>query len=85
LPGATATAARHRDPRRCPSLRLREAPPKRRNEMGMIRNLIHKVRHWFRSAATGRFVSADYADHHRDTTVREDNVEKLVDRFKRDA
>lgn len=50
--------------------------------MGMISNLVRKIRHWFRSAATGRFVSADYADHHRDTTTRE---EKLIDRFKRDG
>jgi hypothetical protein len=44
-------------------------------------NLLQKIRHWFRS----RFVSADYADHHRDTVVREDNAEKLIERFKRDA
>lgn len=49
----------------------------------MLGTLIRKIRHWFRSAATGRFVSADYADHHRDTTVREDNTDKLIERFKR--
>jgi hypothetical protein len=48
-------------------------------------NLIRKIRHWFRSAISGRFVSSDYADHHRDTVVREDNAEKLIERFKRDA
>jgi hypothetical protein len=43
----------------------------RDEDLGMIGKLLRKIRHWFRSAATGRFVSADYADHHRDTTTRE--------------
>jgi hypothetical protein len=51
----------------------------------MIHKLIRRVRHWFRSAASGRFVSADFADHHRDPTTREtDTLAKMIERFKED-
>lgn len=37
----------------------------------MIATLLRKVRKWWRSSITGRFVSRKYADEHGDTTVEE--------------
>jgi len=37
----------------------------------MIRKFIRKVRHWFRSAISGRFVSEEYARDHPESTIEE--------------
>lgn len=37
----------------------------------MIRKLISRARHWWRSSVTGRFVGKDYASAHPDTTEEE--------------
>ncbi len=37
----------------------------------MIGNIIRKVRKWWRSSITGKFVSRKYAEKHGDTTVEE--------------
>lgn len=39
--------------------------------MNPVKRLLHKLRHVFRSAKSGRFVSEDYAREHPDTTERE--------------
>lgn len=47
-------------------------------------SIFRRVWRRFRSAITGRFVSADYAEEHPETTVRETPA-RLAERVKREG
>jgi hypothetical protein len=52
-----------------PSRRLRPHCPD--HEPDRTETAMSKLRRWFRSSITGRFVTRDQADHNRDTTIEQ--------------